>query len=433
MEMTVDQKNKFVKLLSYLGKNNEYFKNIVPQNISEFSSKELYINLPITTKKDIIDKMCTYYDKSFINCFKSDADFFEILTNTHSLTENHDKQVEINGINWYIEMTSGTSGQPLPIIKNLNEKIIEARNLNICRRKMFSNASLENGFLLVHKIDEYLKQIDCRGNNYHSFNKIFNYMMEKKPEWIFSTTLILNQFVNFLIYQNYEVSSLKIKFIETTSQKLYKEDKEKIYNLFKCNFSNNYGCREVWNIAYSCPCGRMHINSSNLFVDLIDDNGNIISEQGREGNIILTSLSNYITPFVKYLIGDRGKIYYINCECGLKTPIIELCDGREIEKICGTEFYGSVIFRKVLRTLNFHHNIKDIIKIKIIQIKSNFFNVYVKKSKINDLYFEKMFKENFEFQIGRKDMFSFYFIYDYPFSDDGLKELIFLNRSDKYL
>ena len=74
---------------------------------------------------------------------------------------------------------------------------------------------------------------------------------------------------------------------------------------------NEYGAAELEIIAMEDNKSNFLINDSNLFVEIVDDDGRILKE-GEEGRIILTSLYNKAMPFIRYEIGDIGSINNLN-------------------------------------------------------------------------------------------------------------------------
>ena len=74
--------------------------------------------------------------------------------------------------------------------------------------------------------------------------------------------------------------------------------------------------------------------SSNVMVEIADENDNVIcdsitpSDCTESGRIILTSLTNTAMPFIRYDIGDVGKIIWEPCKCGNHNPILSLSGGR---------------------------------------------------------------------------------------------------------
>ncbi len=82
---------------------------------------------------------------------------------------------------------------------------------------------------------------------------------------------------------------------------------QSIEKAFGCPAINYYGSREMGVIASQCrEKTGLHIVSHSHSVEIIDQHGNSVLD--REGDIVVTSLTNYTMPFIRYRIGDRGKL-----------------------------------------------------------------------------------------------------------------------------
>jgi len=94
----------------------------------------------------------------------------------------------------------------------------------------------------------------------------------------------------------------------TSAGTLYPFMREKIGEVFRCKVYNLYGSREVSDIAWELP------GSSGLwappwanFIEIVDEDGAPVPA-GTEGNILITCLTNYAMPLLRYYIGDRGAL-----------------------------------------------------------------------------------------------------------------------------
>jgi phenylacetate-CoA ligase len=63
-------------------------------------------------------------------------------------------------------------------------------------------------------------------------------------------------------------------------------------------------------------------------VELVDDNGNIIKENGISGRIIGTNLHRYTFPLIRYISGDIARYNNVPCRCGLHYKKFEQVEGR---------------------------------------------------------------------------------------------------------
>jgi phenylacetate-CoA ligase len=108
--------------------------------------------------------------------------------------------------------------------------------------------------------------------------------------------------------------------------------REAIEAAFRCPAVNYYGSREMGAVACLCPeGGGLHITSHSHVVEVVNEDGRPVVD--REGDLVLTSLTNYAMPFVRYWIGDRGQLSSSPCPCGSPFPVLESVSGRSIESL----------------------------------------------------------------------------------------------------
>jgi phenylacetate-CoA ligase len=80
--------------------------------------------------------------------------------------------------------------------------------------------------------------------------------------------------------------------------------REAIGSAFKCGIHNRYGTREVGDIACErIPGEGLDVNFPLHYVEVVDEKGDPVDE-GKEGRILVTSLSNFAMPLLRYEIGD---------------------------------------------------------------------------------------------------------------------------------
>jgi phenylacetate-CoA ligase len=96
--------------------------------------------------------------------------------------------------------------------------------------------------------------------------------------------------------------------IMTSAGTLYPFMREKIGQVFQCQVYNLYGSREVSDIGWELPGFRgLWAPPWANFIEIVDEDGAPVPA-GTEGNILITCLTNYAMPLVRYFIGDRGAL-----------------------------------------------------------------------------------------------------------------------------
>lgn len=86
---------------------------------------------------------------------------------------------------------------------------------------------------------------------------------------------------------------------------LFEDDKALLEKQFGIPVVNEYGASELDLIAFQNPIGEWQANCETLFIEVLDDNNNVLPN-GKEGRIVITSLYNKAHPFIRYDIGDIG-------------------------------------------------------------------------------------------------------------------------------
>ncbi len=95
----------------------------------------------------------------------------------------------------------------------------------------------------------------------------------------------------------------------------------------KTHIVNSYGCSECSLIAYSCKEGHLHIYADWVIVEPVDQNNQPVPPGVLSDKILVTNLSNYTQPFIRYEVDDRVIYHTEPCVCGNPLPYMEV-EGR---------------------------------------------------------------------------------------------------------
>ena len=113
----------------------------------------------------------------------------------------------------------------------------------------------------------------------------------------------------------------------TTAETLFGHQRAKIEDVFGCSVYDFYGSREV--SALACECSEKsgyHIASENVLLEFIKDHEKVAANES--GTILVTDLTNYAMPFIRYRIGDLGKPLDEACPCGRGLSLFGSLQGR---------------------------------------------------------------------------------------------------------
>jgi phenylacetate-CoA ligase len=109
-----------------------------------------------------------------------------------------------------------------------------------------------------------------------------------------------------------------------------------ITKAFRAPVISAYGSREVGAAACECLAHEgHHIAAQSHVIEAIAPDGRPVLE--REGDLAVTPLMNYAMPFIRYRIGDRGRLTERSCSCGRQFPLLDALSGRVMEAMTNSK------------------------------------------------------------------------------------------------
>lgn len=111
--------------------------------------------------------------------------------------------------------------------------------------------------------------------------------------------------------------TLKMDGILVSADSCPKWMKEQIEDYFSCKVWNHYGSRES-GLGGGVDCSAfagMHLRECDLYVEIIDKTGKVL-EDGKVGEIVITTFGREAMPLLRYRTKDKGALISKVCECG---------------------------------------------------------------------------------------------------------------------
>ena len=299
----VNQKKEAI--VDYHLKNNKSYQDFVGKN-----SFDNWNQLPIMTKKEfqkpLSERLSQGFTPSTVYVNKtsgSSGDPFIFAKDKfcHALTwSNNIYHFGKFGIDFNTSLQARFYGIPLDFIGNKKERIKDL----LSHRYRFTIFDLS---------DEVLEKVLVK-------------FQKKKFDYINGYTSSIVLFAKFLQKKNIVLKSIcpTLKCCMVTSEMLFDDDKVLLEKQFGVLVVNEYGASELDLIAFQNPEGEWQVNSETLFVEVVDENNNVLPN-GKEGRIVITSLYNKAHPFIRYDIGDIG---VLDEKSTFKKPILKKLIGR---------------------------------------------------------------------------------------------------------
>jgi phenylacetate-CoA ligase len=120
----------------------------------------------------------------------------------------------------------------------------------------------------------------------------------------------------------------RLAHIRSLGETLTPAVRDAAHSWFGARVEDNYSSQEVGNIAVECPDGGLlHVMAETVLVEVVDDAGNACRE-GEIGRVLVTDLTNFATPLIRYEIGDYAEVGPA-CPCGRGLPTLRRVVGRE--------------------------------------------------------------------------------------------------------
>lgn len=314
---------RLTQIVSYAYRNVHYYKRMMDEKGIDPSSIEDYASL----------KKLPFLHKDEIQSRPEDF-----------LSEEYKKFPKTKDI--VLRRTSGSTGKYLKIYWDYKDDIKSMISLWNYRNRYygvgpsdkfcgFYTASYQGNKIVEQQMVQ--KSLDgrylgfCKINlTYERLLDCYKQMYSFDPKWFNLQPSIANLLAEIVEREHLAVPP-SLKYIELSGEYLFEDVRKRIEQTFQVPVANQYGCNEANAIAYECKEGHMHCLTDHVLVEVIK-NGEPVFEE--EGDIYITSLSNYAMPFLRYQTGDRGILVQDpKCPCGSTRPELILKSGRSSDYI----------------------------------------------------------------------------------------------------
>ena len=379
------QYKRLKKLVKYAKNNSSYFKNLYSNINSDFSLEEL----PTTNKIEMMKNFDSWITDKNISIEKIN-EFTKDIENVGRMIDNK----------YLIFKTSGSTGNPATVLydkKNINVASSVAALRTFARKEDFKSFMKNGkrtagvfanyGFYLACGMSRYLQLKMPRKKNKITIdvNKSEKQIIKELNE--FNPSMLSGYPSNLALLSNFKELTIKPDVVITGGELLTDEIRNKLTSKFNCYVQTHYSCTEAGEIACECSKKHLHINEDWVIVEPVDKDNNPLGYGVRSDKVLITNLSNYIQPFIRYELTDRIIVHNEKCSCGKNSCWLEI-EGRTDDIL---EFENSIL----IAPMSFYKILEEIPGIKRFQLfqKSNNKLELRLHSDNNELIFEKAKKE----------------------------------------
>jgi phenylacetate-CoA ligase len=282
-----------------------------------------------------------------------------------TLRQNWREMVATNIPSWrrvYLT-TSGTTGAPIKVW-NSPEAVWRERAFIDAQWKRVGfhigelRAVLRGGALKVARHWQFDPK--ARAYNFSTYHmtpeNVINYARIMKTKGISFLHAYPSSALNFARLLN-EAGGTTPRFraVLLGSENLYPGQREQLERFYDCRVYSWYGHTESLVLAGECEESTdYHVFPDYGFFELLSDDGENV-QYGQTGEIVGTSLHNFVMPLVRYRTADYAEAGAHLCGCGRKCRLIRNVRGRWMQEMLVGKFDNLIS----ITSINFHSDVFD--------------------------------------------------------------------------
>lgn len=324
------QEKRLHELVKYVKENSPYFKDLYKDLPDNFSLKDI----PPTEKKILQDNY---------NDWLTDPEL-----NKQTVRKYLDRDVTDNSLlngKYTALQTSGSTGEPLMMVRDdyhnkihgalVNQRLMRGIDPNILNPSKYKIATVIHTSPGASSYNGYLRALAAYPDYTHNMialsvlediASIVDKLNEFHPDVItgYASSLLL-------LAKEKKEGRLNIypHLVANSAELLTDKGYQELCEAFGCQVINNYCMTEGGEIAMANGGPVMKLNEDWVIVEPVDENLKPIKDpsQFSEG-ILITDLSNFVQPIIRYHVGDRVRI--IEPKDGESLPELKI-DGRSFQ------------------------------------------------------------------------------------------------------
>ncbi len=249
----------------------------------------------------------------------------EVLSSEH---QNLDKL--------FMFVTGGTSGQTIRI-QHTRESMFASI---VSYHRTYSN--MMGGRYLPHHVNAYVYTDTYPFSSFFgaypmkfvwtldSIDVVRDKLIKAAPHILTAYPSVLERITRELSADDRRSIARRLKVIEVNSEMSSQSQRDSWEEDWGVKVLDSFCSEEVSTMMFhQCPHKSYHIHNDLCVLESTDDNGKPMPD-GEEGNLIVTALSNYAMPFIRYNQQDRIVIDDGNkhCTCSIQFPLLHSFKGR---------------------------------------------------------------------------------------------------------
>ena len=370
------QQKRLEELLNFATTNIEAYKEIEGCNIKEF---------PVVNKQIILKDKAKY------------------IASKESLGESE----------YYVKTTSGSSGTPFEFPQDSMCRIKLAASLKYFNHTigfcegdlMLHMRSFRQYYLGVNEKPDYVHNedlniiyVDNADMRDEKLERICKLIYEKHVKLVRGYLTSIDAVTEYAVKNSLPLHHENEELIILSNGELLAETvRHRVIDKLGCHIVSQYGSEELGVLGMSeinRPGNKMNLDLANHYFEILKLDSDAPAEEGEVGRIVVTDLSNYAMPMIRYDLGDlavKGKSINGN------VVSIEQLVGRRTDMICRTDGTFFDFFNSCPRSV---HNNEDISQWQFIQKSKDTYVLNIKPNNDSVYSQENMIVEDLQKILG---------------------------------
>ncbi|EDY19772.1 conserved hypothetical protein [Chthoniobacter flavus Ellin428] len=246
----------------------------------------------------------------------------------------------------YSDWTTGSSGQPLEVLKTATfDMLFRANKLRMLRWHSYDPMGKVCEFRPFLKTAGAVHHLPCwewpLGNLFRTgpqaimdiFSEIeaqVHFLEAESPEYLLAFPSNLRLLLRAFRRTGKRLPNLRL--VRTMSERLDPDLRRECQETLGVPLMDCYGCQEAGYIAIQCPeHDHYHIQSEMSLVEVLREDGTPC-QPGETGRVVITPLHAFAMPLLRYELGDYAEVGE-PCPCGRGLPVLRQIYGRKKETL----------------------------------------------------------------------------------------------------
>ena len=236
-------------------------------------------------------------------------------------------------------VTSGSTGEPRQVVRHRGNAALLADALTLLEWAWHErdSAALIAEFRVNHEDADdarpqrplqYLNAAAVsvrRSSTHRTPAELLDELEKVQPRYLFCNGLMLRLMAIEQLRSPRRISGLEQ--VLSVSDRVDPSTRQLVRDAFGARVCDRYSSEEFGIIALECPVDEhMHVIAPRFIVEAVDEN-NHPTPAGEPGRLLITSLTDYAQPMIRYDIGDIG-VLGGTCSGGITWPILDSIQGR---------------------------------------------------------------------------------------------------------